>query len=323
MKKVFALILVIALCSVMVSPGLVYGQRSNKAAKLARAEAASLLRLQKKLARKNIAPHDVKTLRVFEDKDRAERVHTHVQQTHHGVPVFGGQAIVHLNAETEEEAQPTTDTLVADISVSTIPGLTADDAAGLAKGQYKVKKGCDDCFTDAPATDLWVLRHEGADHLVYRVQLSRLDGTEHTSEPVYFIDAHTGALVWSYDNLQTQAAIGSGVSLYSATQSINTFRSGTSYYMEDHARSIGTFDNRSSASVIASLGIIASYGTNYRYTDADNLWNTTAQKAGVDAHYGAAKVYDYFLNVHGRNGIDGAGGPRTLTSINGTTKFIT
>jgi thermolysin len=27
--------------------------------------------------------------------------------------------------------------------------------------------------------------------------------------------------------------------------------------------------------------------------------------------------------VHGRNGIDGAGGPRTLTSINGTTKFIT
>ncbi|HEY9403244.1 MAG TPA: M4 family metallopeptidase [Pyrinomonadaceae bacterium] len=321
MKKVFALILVTALCSVMVSPGLVQA-RSNKAEKLARAEAASLLRLQKKLARKGIAPNDVKTLRVFEDTDRAERVHTHIQQTHNGVPVFGGEAIVHLNAVTEEEAQPTTDTLVPNVSVFTTPGLTAGDAMGLAKGQYKVKKGCDDCFTDAPTADLWVLRHEGADHLVYRVQLARLDGTEHTSEPVYFIDAHTGAVVWSYDNLQTQAATGSGVSLYSGTQSINTLKSGTSYYMEDKSRAIGTFDNRNSAKINTMMGYITSYGTMYRFADADNFWDAATAKAGVDAHYGSAKVYDYFLNVHGRNGIDGVGGPRTTTSADNSTGLI-
>jgi thermolysin len=306
----------------MVSPGLVYSQRSNKAAKLARAEAASLLRLQKKLARKGIAPNDVKTLRVFEDTDRAERVHTHVQQTHQGVPVFGGEAIVHLNAATEEEAQPTTDTLIAGVSVSTTPGMTVGDAVRLAKSEYKVKKGCDECFTDAPQTDLWVLRHEGEDHLVYRVQLSRLDGTEHTSEPVYFIDAHTGALVWSYDNLQTQAATGTGVSLYSGTQAINTFKSGTSYYMEDNARALGTFDNRNSAKINSMLGYITSYGSMYRFADADNFWDAATARAGVDAHYGAAKTYDYFLNVHGRNGIDGAGGPRTLASADGSTGLI-
>jgi Zn-dependent metalloprotease len=322
MKRVFALILVISVCSAMVLPGLVSGQRLSKAEKLARAEAASLLRLQKKLAKKGIAPNDVKTLRVFEDKDRAERVHTHIQQTHRGVPVFGGEAIVHLNAETEEEAQPTTDTLVADVSVSTIPAMTAGDAAGLAKAQYKVKKGCEDCLTDVPTADLWVLRHEGADHLVYRVQLSRLDGTENTSEPVYFIDAHTGALVWSYDNLQTQAATGTGVSLYSGTQSINTFKSGTSYYMEDLPRTLGTFDNRNSAKINAMLGYITSYGSTYRFADADNFWDATTARAGVDAHYGASKVYDYFLNVHGRNGIDGSGGPRTLVSIDGSTPLV-
>jgi thermolysin len=321
MKKIFSLILVISLCAVMISP-VAYGQRANKAEKLARAEAASLRQLQKKLAKKNIAPNDVKTLRVFEDKDRAERVHTHVQQTHHGVPVFGGEAIVHLDADSEVEAQPTTDTLVANVSVSTIPGLTAGDAVGLAKTEYKVKKGCDDCLTDAPQTDLWVLRHEGADHLVYRVQLARLDGTEHTSEPVYFIDAHTGALVWSYDNLQTQAATGTGVSLYSGTQSISTFRSGTSYYMEDLSRTLGTFDNRNSAKINAMLGYITSYGSIYRFADADNFWDAATAKAGVDAHYGASKVYDYFLNVHGRNGIDGAGGPRTLASVDGSTGLV-
>jgi Zn-dependent metalloprotease len=115
--------------------------------------------------------------------------------------------------------------------------------------------------------------------------------------------------------------VGSGSSLYSGTQSINTYLSGGSYYMEDHTRALGTFDNRNSAR-ISVFGAITSFGSFYRFVDADNVWNTTAQRAGVDAHYGSAKVYDYFLNVHGRNGIDGAGGPRTFASINGTTGLI-
>lgn len=322
MKKFAAVLLALTLSFLMIPATSGKNSDDKKAEKLARAEAVSLMRLQKKLAKKGIAAGDVKTKRVFEDKDQADRVHTHVQQTHNGVPVFGGEAIVHLDTVNEEEAQPTTDTLIPNLVVATDPALTADYAITAAKSHYKEKKGCDDCLTDAPKSNLWVLRHEGFDYLVYRVQLSRLDGTENTSEPVYFIDAHTGALVWSYDNLQTQAATGSGVSLYSGTQPISTYQSGTSYYMEDVSRGLGTFDNRNSARINTTFGTISSFGSTYRFADTDNLWNTTTQKAGVDAHYGAAKVYDYFLSVHGRNGIDGAGGPRTITSINGTTGLI-
>src|SRR5437667_185453 len=43
------------------------------------------------------------------------------------------------------------------------------------------------------------------------------------------------------------------------------------------------------------------------FTDADNVWgngaNSNRQSAGVDAHYGAAKTFDYYNTVHGRNGI--------------------
>jgi Zn-dependent metalloprotease len=322
MKRIFALLSAAALCAAVVLPGIVSGQRANRADKLARAEAVSKLRLQKRLAAKGIAANDVKTLRVFEDSDRADRVHTHVQQTINGVPVFGGEAIVHLDAVNEVEARPTTDNLIAGVDVNTTPNLTAAQAVAAAKGKYKEKKGCDDCFTDPPRADLWVLRHEGVDYLVYRVQLSRLDGTENTSEPVYFIDAHSGSLVWSYDNLKTQAASGTGSSLYSGTQSINTYQSGSSYYMEDVSRAIGTFDNRNSAKINTAMGWITSFGSTYRFSDADNIWNTSTQRAGVDAHFGASKVYDYYLNVLGRNGIDGAGGPRTITSVNGTTALI-
>src|SRR5215213_3032664 len=117
----------------MILPGLVHGQKLSKTEKLARAEAASLRRLQKKLAAKGIASNDVKTLRVFEDKDKADRVHTHVQQLHNGVPVFGGQAIVHLNSANETEARAATDNLVEGISVNTTPSLSAEEAVAAAK----------------------------------------------------------------------------------------------------------------------------------------------------------------------------------------------
>ena len=55
-------------------------------------------------------------------------------------------------------------------------------------------------------------------------------------------------------------------------------------------------------------------GTVSRYTDADDVWNTTIQRAGVDAHYGAAKTFDYYQTVHGRNGIDGNFGPGSTTA---------
>jgi len=44
------------------------------------------------------------------------------------------------------------------------------------------------------------------------------------------------------------------------------------------------------------------------------VWNSTIQRAGVDAHWGARWTYDYYLNIHSRNGIDGAGGPGVTTA---------
>jgi Zn-dependent metalloprotease len=158
---------------------------------------------------------------------------------------------------------------------------------------------------------LWVFRGQKRDRLVYRVQMRREDGSDETAMPIYFIDAHTGAKVWSYDNLQTQSATGSGVSLYSGTVSLNTYKSGTTFYLEDVGRKVGTFNFNNTTTTAA------------RFTDADNLWDSTVQKAGVDAQFGAVKTYDYFKNVHGRNGIDGSGGPGSTTSIDGVTRLIT
>ena len=48
-----------------------------------------------------------------------------------------------------------------------------------------------------------ILRRDGVDHLTYRVQLDMRTVDDEPTMPVVFVDAHTGEVVWSYDNLET------------------------------------------------------------------------------------------------------------------------
>lgn len=246
--------------------------------------------------------HDLKVSRVFVDE--LSMAHTRVQQTFEGIPVFGAEAIVHLNSD--GSLFTVTDNLARNVQVNARPDLSSPEAINIAVANY----GCEHCLTAVPESDLWVLRAQEQDRLVYRVQLRREDGTAETAMPVYFIDAHSGEMIWTYNNLQT--ATGTGASLYSGTVNINTvLNSSTStYYLEDTARKMGTFDFRNGISDV------------YPFIDANNTWDSTTQRAAVDAHFGAAAVYDYYKNVHGRIGIDGNGGPDGHTSFDGVTKLI-
>ncbi len=275
--------------------------QQKTADRLARAEANSRAHLSKRLGDYGIKDiNELKTRRVIEDD--LLMTHTHFQQTHQGVPVFGAEAIVHLNADGSHFG--TTDNLVKFVNAHTQPSLTRE--AGIQKAIEKY--GCGSCLTAKPVADLWILRRLGRDRLVYRVQLRREDGSAETSMPVYFVDAHTGSIVWKYDNLQTAT----GVSLYSGTVTINTYykSSAATYYMEDIGRKVGTFDNRNTTS------------STYRFADSNNIWDSSSQWAGVDAHYGAEKFYDYFLNTHNRRGIDGNGGPAYYLAADGVTGLV-
>ena len=224
--------------------------------------------------------------------DELKMAHTRVQQTIGGVPVWGGEAIVHLKADGSLFA--ITDDLRESISINTTPNYTAEEAITFARRMYSGSKH----LTEDPKADLWIYHGEDRDHLAYRVQMRREDGTKNTAMPVIFVDAQTGENVFQYDNLQT----GSGPSLYSGTVTIGTSRVGTTYYMENTTRKVGTFNYNNGTSSAA------------RFTDTDDVWNATAQRAGVDASYGAEATMNFYQNAFGRNGIDGSGGPGTTTA---------
>lgn len=241
--------------------------------------------------------------------DEVKMAHTHVRQAFEGVPVWEGEAIVHLKQD--GELSVITDDLKEGVAVNTKPNLSAEEAILAAKQFYSQDART---LTEKPTAEMFIYRGTERDHLAYRVQLARLDGSKHTSAPVMFIDAHTGEKIFEYDNLQT----GSGNSLYSGTVSINTSQSGATFYMEDLTRRMGTFNMNSTGNENTGGG-----GTQSRYTDTDDSWTTTIQRAGVDAHYGAAKTFDYFQSAHGRNGIDGNFGPGTTTAAaNGSISLV-
>lgn len=251
-------------------------------------------------------PDDFEIKRV--EIDGLKTAHTHVRQRIGGVPVWEGEAIVHLGSD--GAVTNVTDDLAENIAINTTPNFGEKEAYQLAIRDYTGRAK----LTDTPTIGLFIYRGETRDHLVYRVETPRIDGSRGTSIPVVFIDAHTGEKVFGYDNLQT----GTGSSLYSGTVTISTSGSGGTFYMEDPTgRRQGTFNMNNTGNTSTGTG-----GTQSRYTDTDDNWTATNARAGVDAHYGAAQTFDYYQVVHGRNGIDGNYGPGTTTSAVGGVGLV-
>lgn len=129
--------------------------------------------------------------------DRLGKAHTRLLQTVDNIPVFGGQAIVHMGPDGSFESM--TDNLVRHVYVDTTPRYTDYQAIDIAVDLV----GGWDLVSGMPEVDLQILRHDGVDHLTYRVQLHGIDANGEPARPVVFIDARTGELVWQYNDLHT------------------------------------------------------------------------------------------------------------------------
>ena len=238
---------------------------------------------------------ELRTLKVHVD-DLTGMAHTKVQQLHQGVPVFGGEAIVHLSPT--GKLQGITDDLVDGVAVDVVADYDGEEAIDLAV-EYD-GRGVE-ALTADPVADLWVLRHEGQDHLVWRVQLKRVAQGDDDGMPVVFVDAHSGDVVWSYDNFQTATCTGS--TNYYGTVSVDCYQSGSTYYLEDTSDLLGTFTYNNTTSSL-------SYASN-----SSTTWGTTTvARNAFEAHVVSQAVDSYFMTAHGRNGIDGAGGPAAIST---------
>ena len=255
--------------------------------------------------------HDFALKNVHADADGQYDVRVH--QTFNGVRVFEGEAIVHFK---DGRTLGSTEALVRGLNLQVAPSISATEALAAAHAELAPKGA----YALPPSAELVIANIETENRrgfkvtrptLVYHVHTELENGADETRHTDYFVNAHSGEIVESWDSLRTAGATGTGNSQYSGNVSLNTNSITGGYELRDVARGMNyaTYNLNHATS-----------GTGTIYTDADNGWgdganyvegsSTTAangQTAGVDAHFGVGATYDYYKNVLGRNGIDGAG----------------
>ncbi|MCF8461600.1 MAG: M4 family metallopeptidase [Flavobacteriales bacterium] len=117
---------------------------------------------------------------------------------------------------------------------------------------------------------------------------------------VIFVDALSGEVLFKNDRICSADVVGTAVTGYSGTKSITTDSFNGSFRLRETGRGNGVRT--------LNMNEGTTYGNAVDFTDADNNWNNANanyDQYATDAHWGAEMTYDYFLNEHGRNGIDG------------------
>ena len=310
MKKVFALLLAVVGCALALTSQPVKSQEAKGRkverptgktvrsyrreqggarpawAESARARSLEFLQQHGRLAGLREPAAELEFVRVAEDD--LGLTHVRLEQVHQGVPVFGRQIITHMDASGAGETTGRADESAR--RVDTTPGLSA--AAAIKAARAALAYGGP--LSEQPEAKLVILPNaDGADGaaLTYQVELYVEDPTRKPERHQYFVDAHTGAVVWHYDSIPDAT----GYSLYSGVVDIPTrYSNGAFRLYADGFGACTTRNDDSGGSV---------------YQDSDNVWGNGLesfhQTAAVDAHFNLKSTWSYFRDVLGRYGLDG------------------
>ncbi|MFI6459711.1 M4 family metallopeptidase [Streptomyces sp. NPDC050528] len=231
-------------------------------------------------------------------KDVDGTVHTRYERTYAGLPVLGGDLVVHTSPAGKTEG--VTKAHSATIKVATVtPKITVAKAEKQALTAAKAA-GSDKTAADGARKVIWA---GGATPvLAYETVVGGLqdDGTPNQLHVI--TDAATGKKLFEYQGIEN--ATGTGKTLYSGTVSLDTTLSGTTYSLTDATRgSHKTYNLKHGTS-----------GTGTLFTNTTNTWgtgtassSTTDVTAAADAAYGAQETWDFYKNTFGRSGIKNNG----------------
>ncbi|TXS53606.1 M4 family peptidase [Streptomyces sp. uw30] len=231
-------------------------------------------------------------------KDADGSVHTRYERTYAGLPVLGGDLVVHESASGARKG--VTKATKATIKVASLkPAVTAAKAETQAVKSAKAAGSEKTAADSAPRKVIWAAN--GKPTLAYETVVGGLQDDGTPNELHVITDAATGKKLFEYQGIET----GSGKSLYSGTVTLGTTKSGSTYQLYDTTRG-GHKTYNKARSTSSSAGTL--------FTDADDTWGTgsassssTDQTAAVDAAYGAQETWDFYKNTFGRSGIKNDG----------------
>src|SRR6476469_3143013 len=232
--------------------------------------------------------------------------HVRFDRTYRGLPVLGGDVVVHSRNGQLKAASLTLKTMGRPDVTPTISANQAIVEAGTHFGTG---------FNGVPTSHLVIYARGASPILAHEVTFAGFKADQTPTDMHYIVDAKSGRILDKWDTVETgrpgggttctstTSAAGTGKTLFSGTVAISTTNCGTSFQMKDQTRGGGYTTDMNNAT----------NGSGTIFTDADNTWGNGAVSdratGAADAHYGIATTFDYYKNVLGRNGIanDGKG----------------
>ncbi|MFD9098850.1 M4 family metallopeptidase [Streptomyces collinus] len=228
-------------------------------------------------------------------KDADGTVHTRYERTYAGLPVLGGDLIVHTAKS--GKAEGVTRANKSAIKVTSLsPRVSAAHAEKQAVSAAKTLGSAKSSADDARKV-IWA--GSGKPVLAYETVVGGLqdDGTPNQLHVI--TDAATGEKLFQYQGIET----GVGNTQYSGKVDLTSTQSGSSYTLTDGTRGGHKTYNLDHGSD----------GTGKLFTQDNDTWGdgkvSDAGTAAADAAYGAQETWDFYKKTFNRSGIknDGVG----------------
>ena len=253
------------------------------------------------------------------DRDSLNRRHLRFNVNHLGLSVWPAELIVHLDPDGNVDLlsggyQQIPSSLAVDPIVSSDVAL-ASAIANVAGGD-EVETSGHQLIIYAPLAR--------RPRLAWKIELSVSIDTLW----LVFVDALNGIVLNAYNQVTDTGVAGSGVDLFGDDRDLNLWQQNTTYYMVDTSKAM--FDPTSdpaSPNIENIRGAIVIKDAQNQPSTSDPTSlpelmqvtsNTGSATSGwladaVSATFGLSETYDYFLERHGRDSLDGAGG--TITAV--------
>nr|WP_260606880.1 M4 family metallopeptidase [Streptomyces sp. WAC08241] len=226
---------------------------------------------------------------VLEDADGT--LHTRYDRTFAGLPVLGGDLVVH-RAPGGAVSSVTRATRAALTVPTTVPAVSAGAARSAALRRARTE-GAGSPEAEPARKVVWAA--DGKPALAWETVVGGVQRDGTPSELHVVTDARTGDELFRYQAVMN----GTGHGQYAGQVTLGTSGSAGEYLLKDDTRGGNRTTDLGHATDDEMPGTL--------FTDADDVWGDgkpgNSQSAAVDAHYGAQLTWDYFKDVHGRNGI--------------------
>ncbi|WP_235062656.1 M4 family metallopeptidase [Thalassobacillus devorans] len=232
--------------------------------------------------------------------------HVRFQQSKNGIPVEGSEVIVHYNQNNAITAvNGEFNTSVENAEVASEPAISQEQALAAAKQAVKAPEKLD--YT--PSSELVIYPSDDKSYLAHKVNVNFLG--ENPGNWYVYVDAKTGKVIDQYNALMHAdgylPAEGSGIGVLGDHRKLHVSHKnekagdGTTFYLQDSSHN--------------NLDGIYTYDLSHQWgglpgevhTKVGSAWKSEYDQPAVDAHYNSEKVYEYYLEEHDRNSIDGKG----------------